>query len=103
VPAAAKQGSTITIVPPTPCQTTTTCAGGTGQVLINGARAATVTSPVTPWLVGVPPVCVTVSGTVTGPGSSSVLVNGQPLAYLGSMTSAGPINGNCAPDVIVGA
>jgi len=102
VPAAAKQGSTITIVPPTPCQTTTTCAGGTAQVLINGARAATVGSPVQPWLVGVPPVCVTVSGTVTGPGSAKVLVNGQQLAYERSMTSAGPINGNCATNVIVG-
>jgi len=101
MPAAAKQGSIITITPPTPCQVTTTVQSGNSSVLINGVPAAVVTSTVTPWQSGVPPVCTTTTGTVIQ-GSSQVLVNGQPLAYLNANTTAGPITGNCDATVIVG-
>jgi len=101
MPAAARKDSTITITPPTPCQTTTTVQSGVSSVLIGGFPAAVVTSLVTPWQVGVPPVCVTTTGTVIQ-GSSKVLVNGQPLAYLNANTTAGPITGSCVATVVVG-
>jgi len=100
MPAAAKQGSVITITPPTPCQTTTTVQTGNPTVLIGSVPAATITSPVTPWTVGVPPVCVTATGTVLS-GSSRVLVGGQPLAFVGSSTAAGPITSGGVDTVIV--
>ena len=100
MPQVATKDSIITITPSTPCQTTTTVQTGNPTVLINGRMAATVTSLVQPWTVGVPPVCVTATGTVTS-GAPKVLVGGQPLAFENALTSAGPITSGCSVDVEV--
>lgn len=100
MPAAATQGSIITVTTGS-CQTTTTVQSGNAQVLIGGKAAATVNSPVTPWQSGNPPGCVTTTGSVII-GDATVLVGGQPLAYQGSSTAAGPITGNCDATVLVG-
>jgi len=105
MPQVATQGSIITINTG-PCQTTTTVQTGISvppvnqTVLIGGVPVATVNSPVTPWLAGTPPGCVTATGTVTS-GAPKVLVGGNPLAFVGSTTAAGPITGGGVPTVTV--
>lgn len=90
MPGVARQQDTVTTGHG--CDTTTTIAQGSANVLVNGRGAAyqsaTLTSHTIPE--GAPPVCVPHTAQVNA-GYGSVLVNGKPIARIGDSADLGQI------------